>query len=450
MAGSTGPRQPARCPRATGSRSRWPGRKAPSPFRRRASPSSAGRRYRLGGWPLPPFAAWLATLIGVAALAIAWWRVGRDPPGGGVYPRFDPPPGLSPAAARFVRNRGFDDGCLTAAVLSMAVKGAVRIGEVAGTGLLGGRVYRLNPMGMDGRHLSPGETAAYRALFAESTAPLDLKTDKQNGPRVDKARDALKGALRREHLGATFRRNRGHTVAAVTAGAAIGAVLIGAAARLSPVPVAIWGGGAFAVVMLGAFLSALLAPGRSLSDRLGSAAGLGIGLFVAVAIARQSGALDSARDLLGTATGLVTAAAGAVYGLAIALFGRIMSAPTVAGRRLMDHLDGFALYMKTAEEDRLDRLTPPERTPELFERLLPYAVALGLTQQWAAKFADVLSAATRPDWYAGTGSFDTDRFGRDFGGAVAAASAPAQRSSSGFSGGSGGGSGGGGGGGGGW
>jgi uncharacterized membrane protein YgcG len=402
--------------------------------------------HRLAGRPLPPFAAWLATMIGVAALAIAWWRVGRDPPGGGIWPRFDPPPGLSPAGARFVRQQGFDDGCLTAAILSMAVKGAVRIDDVAGGGLLGGRVFRLRPTGMDGRALSPGETAAYRALFAEGAAPLDLETDKENGPRVDKARAALRGALQREHLGATFRRNRGHTVAAVAAGGAIGAVLIGAAANLSPAAVAIWGGGALAVMVLGSVLSAVLAPGRRVLSRLGSAAGLAIATFMAVVIARDSGAIDSVRDLLGPDAAAITAAAGAVYGLAIALFGRIMSAPTVAGRRLKDHLDGFALYMRTAEEDRLNRLTPPERTPELFERLLPYAVGLGLTQQWAAKFADVLTAATRPDWYDGIGSFDTDRFGRDFGGAVAAASAPAERSG-GFSGGSGGGGGGGGGGG---
>jgi uncharacterized membrane protein len=131
---------------------------------------------------------------------------------------------------------------------------------------------------------------------------------------------------------------------------------------------------------------------------------------------------------------------GSAFGIPAALFGRIMGAPTRSGRRLLDELEGFGLYMRTAEEDRLDKLHPPERTPELFERLLPYPVALGLAQQWAAKFASVLAGADAPHWYQGSGRFATA--------GVGAAKAPAQRSSSGFSGG--GGAGGGGAGGGGW
>jgi hypothetical protein len=42
--------------------------------------------------------------------------------------------------------------------------------------------------------------AAYLALFAEDDAPLDLKPDKKNGARVDRARAALQKALRDEHV----------------------------------------------------------------------------------------------------------------------------------------------------------------------------------------------------------------------------------------------------------
>jgi hypothetical protein len=133
------------------------------------------------------------------SVAIAW-------PGGAIYPRFEPPAGLSPAAARFIRQQGFDDGCLTAAILSMAVKGALTIRET-GKGLLGRATYALQPQGRTGRRLSRGEVAAYLALFAEDDAPLDLKPDKKNGARVDLARAALQKALRDEHVDATFRRN---------------------------------------------------------------------------------------------------------------------------------------------------------------------------------------------------------------------------------------------------
>jgi uncharacterized membrane protein len=120
------------------------------------------------------------------------------------------------------------------------------------------------------------------------------------------------------------------------------------------------------------------------------------------------------------------------------------------------------LYLTVAEKDRLAFHHPPERTPEHFEKLLPYAVALGVEDQWAQQFEEVFARITaetkqdyRPGWYRGdrftTGSIGS--FGRSFGGSLAAASvSPSSsggRTGGSFGGGSSGG-GGGGGGGGGW
>jgi hypothetical protein len=71
------------------------------------------------------------------------------------------------------------------------------------------------------------------------------------------------------------------------------------------------------------------------------------------------------------------------------------------------------MYLTTAEEDRLKVLHPPEKTPELFERFLPYALALDCENEWNAKFAAVLAAAaaagaTAPAWYSGS-SWDAGR-----------------------------------------
>jgi hypothetical protein len=43
--------------------------------------------------------------------------------------------------------------------------------------------------------------------------------------------------------------------------------------------------------------------------------------------------------------------------------------------------------------ERLNQLNPPEKTPELFEKFLPYALALNVEQEWCEKFADVLAQA---------------------------------------------------------
>jgi uncharacterized membrane protein YgcG len=77
--------------------------------------------------------------------------------------------------------------------------------------------------------------------------------------------------------------------------------------------------------------------------------------------------------------------------------------PTSEGAKIASELNGFRMYMKTAEEHRLNILTPPDRTPELFEKLLPYAIALGVSNQWCKKFNNVLKQVDyHPEWYTGS------------------------------------------------
>jgi uncharacterized membrane protein len=115
--------------------------------------------------------------------------------------------------------------------------------------------------------------------------------------------------------------------------------------------------------------------------------------------------------------------------------------------------------LSIAEGERLDRMTPPKDTPELFERYLPYAIALGVENRWADRFQSVLAAAALQGqqgfaWYAGssspwndTGGF-VDAVGSSLASTVSSAStAPGSSSGSGGGGSSGGGGGGGGGGG---
>jgi uncharacterized membrane protein len=89
-------------------------------------------------------------------------------------------------------------------------------------------------------------------------------------------------------------------------------------------------------------------------------------------------------------------------------------------------------------------------SPDLFERYLPYAMALRVETKWAAGFEDIYR--TPPDWYHGSsaGAFDTTSFTRSLSEMSTAASSTMSSSPSSGSGGggsSGGGSGGGGGGG---
>ncbi len=131
---------------------------------------------------------------------------------------------------------------------------------------------------------------------------------------------------------------------------------------------------------------------------------------------------------------------------------------TPEGRTLQDKIDGFALYLKTAEVERMKIIgTPPTKTPELYEKYLPYAMALGVEKQWTNQFTAIFEALTRaghpytPHWCIGP-QFKTQQLGSSLkssiSNSIVSAARPSVRSSgSGGSGKSGGGSGGGGGGG---
>ena len=143
------------------------------------------------------------------------------------------------------------------------------------------------------------------------------------------------------------------------------------------------------------------------------------------------------------------------------LFLFLLRAPTPAGRRIMDEIEGFEMYLGTAEQDRLERMRSPRLTPEVFESFLPYAFALGVENSWCERFMREFpedlaqNGGYRPGWYSGrhhgisTLGHLGNEFNSSFSSAISSASSP-PGSSSGSGGGGSSGGGGGGGGGGGW
>ncbi len=140
-------------------------------------------------------------------------------------------------------------------------------------------------------------------------------------------------------------------------------------------------------------------------------------------------------------------------------FAIIMRRPTLRGRKLLDEMLGFKDFLEIAEKDELNLRNPPAKTPELFEMMLPFALALGVDQQWSERFAGVLAAirdpngnAYSPSWYNGNWnsrslSTTTTSLTNGLHSAVASSVTPPGSSSGGGGGGSSGGGGGGGGGG---
>lgn len=159
----------------------------------------------------------------------------------------------------------------------------------------------------------------------------------------------------------------------------------------------------------------------------------------------------------------------------ILIDGQVFRAPlTAAGAELRDYVKGLELYIRLAEKDRMRVLQSPEgalSTPvaaasgsgeldpgvvvELYEKLLPYAILLGLERRWAEVLGTYYERlGSQPEWYSGLGPFQVGLFASGIGAFAASTAASytgtATSSSSGgsmgggFSGGGGGGGGGGG------
>ena len=73
---------------------------------------------------------------------------------------------------------------------------------------------------------------------------------------------------------------------------------------------------------------------------------------------------------------------------------------TEQGAKQWALVDGFKLYLRVVEKDRLTFSDAPEKTPERFNALLPYAIALGVEKQWAKKFKGI-DLTTSSTWYSG-------------------------------------------------
>lgn len=108
----------------------------------------------------------------------------------------------------------------------------------------------------------------------------------------------------------------------------------------------------------------------------------------------------------------------AAYGLGLLLSGiivmasaRAMPSKTALGSRALRDCLGFQRFVRLAEKDRIAKLAQDD--PTIFGRLLPYAMVMGVADQWADAFRDLLT--TPPDWYVpygyGTNSYAFTPYG---------------------------------------
>ncbi len=401
--------------------------------------SNQGQLYALGG----------LVLVAFYYLAI-WLLVGRDPEGGAIIPRYRPPEGLSAGESRYLWKMGYDKEVFTSEVLYLATKGVLEISQEGDT-------YTLTKLSSYQGELSTSHKRLLEALFG-SAESASLTVKQSNHKTFQKAEKLFKKTLQAKHLTNHFKKNTKFFLVGIFLSVAtlwisawkesyesLGIVIF------MSFWLSIWSLGVLAIwsQVFSLWKKALSGeePFQSVPAffltlfGLPFLGGLGLGLF-----------------MLYQGTSLLFVLVTALLGVCGYYFHHLLKQPTMRGQKLMDQVDGLRLYLGVAEEDRMRRVSDPELTLELFEKFLPYALALDVDQAWAERFSKILSEAGEgqearytPSFYRGSSHSRLSSFSSGFGTSFSSAISGASRSPSssgsgggGFSGGGGGGGGGGG------
>ncbi len=386
---------------------------------------------------------WLLSIIMLLLYPLyfynTWKKVGIDPPKDPIYPVFEPPNNISPAAMRFVREKYHDSKSFSIAIMNLAAKNYITIEQISKKKYVLTKQYKKKT-----KQLSKGEKAMFGYLFDRQKTVV---IDKKYNPRIKTAMSLLETTISNEYKDAFYKDN-----AKVW--------MIGVVISL--------------IVLLFTWVHFFNLSSYAISYLLTSGAAILASAFILyfakktyqkiLAAVIPAGVLIFALLSLSNKVYIAYLVLITLIILTNALFYHLIQAPTVFGQKLLGKIDGFRLYLNTAEQDRLDLMHPPEMTPKLFEKYLPYALALGVENRWSEQFNNAMQAQGKdmsnyhPNWYIGNNysRFDFTTTASTIGAglassAVAAATPPAPSGGSGgFGGGGFSGGGGGGGGGGGW
>jgi uncharacterized membrane protein YgcG len=429
-------------------------------------PDEEGRR----SWFFADWRPHIQAAIGVLAVLcvyiLFWFRVGVDPAPTPRMVRYEPPSGYSPAAIGYLAERGWKDRLMSASLVSLAVQGALKIENDDGDWTL--RRVRENASGLP----EAEERQVFKTLLgSRKTLSLDGES---NSSRFRSARtkliSSLKGRLEKDY----FVLNRRWFAAGV--GVSVFTLVVLAILDPYGVPFPAWflmfwlsmwtiGAGTLFIRCLSLWKSALTGGGATAFAAAGVMTLFSTPFFIAEVVVG---------GFLLALVPRALAMAAVLLGLVNVVFYHLLERPTMKGRSVLDHIEGFEEFLTATDADRMDRMMPVDRTPELFEKYLPHAIALGVENRWAEQFEDALPSAAEASggtaggtsssnlggamgWYAGgtaagfTGLASS--LGGSFSSSLSSASSPPASSGGGSSGGgfssSGGSSGGGGGGGGG-
>lgn len=102
-------------------------------------------------------------------------------------------------------------------------------------------------------------------------------------------------------------------------------------------------------------------------------------------------------QILGGIEKYIVCAAGVVICVLAFILSFFIRQRTDKGHELKQRINGFKLFLETAEKEKLELLA--EENPEYFYSILPFAYTLGVSDKWIKNFEGI--TLQKPDWYSG-------------------------------------------------
>jgi hypothetical protein len=319
-----------------------------------------------------------------AYYAFAWMLFGRSSKSGVLMPLYEAPRNLSPAMLRYVWIERFDDRTFWAGVLSLVAKGLATMHAENGA-----------------THLRPTEAANRKqSLPDEEQILLDrlLRGRPRKGivismldSRTALAASDMAVSLHRAAVGRWFQENRAYVIGGICLSIA---ALFAVAQPRRPEQ---WGVLVLALAMMAPsafYLFFLTLRARDLCRSLREK-------FDATLLLRGAGLFGFIISCIaGVVLGCVVL--GGNFGwplIVVAIFLTIlnvlqlqrMKAPTPDGGKLLTEIEGFRLFLKSVEHLPMQRSDAPGDKAGLYEKYLPYAIALEVEQAWGDQFLALAS-----------------------------------------------------------
>jgi uncharacterized membrane protein len=278
----------------------------------------------------------LLPLWAFVVLFFFWWTKGRDPkPDISVAPMYEPPKGFTPAEVGTLVDDTVHPRDITSTLVDLAVKGYIKIEETDS------KVLLFTHRDYTFHSLKDPGSWNSGALEAHERVMLNhLFAGGVTQIRMSELRNHFFVAIPtiKEDILAEL---KGKGMYSVDPDSAHGYVVVGVLLTAAPFVILQWLG---------------------MADIIGS-----IGLLIAAAI---------------------------IALIVVFLFARIMTAKSLKGVRTKVEILGLQEFITRVDSDRLKRMPP-----DTFEKILPFAMALGIENRWAKAFQGIVQ--NPPTWYVG-------------------------------------------------